>query len=153
MMKFILSTGYMLPRDRWWLRGAVGCTVNSFIRKATIATIPIWMRRIGGISQSRLTDAVVTLVMRRVMTAVHKRRELEIRLIRLLSPLTAPIMEPVLREQSPEEPVTLTPEQARERYQRSTPKEQYAQLLARRRDHRAPRPYSRDRDERLLDFA
>lgn len=115
MMDHLLNAEVMLPPTPRAL-GPGRWLVNAVLRRATIATMPRWMRKMGGLRQSRLVDALITPVMRLSFRIVHLNRRLELLLIGQLSPGTKPIVAPILLGVAPERRETLTPAEARERY-------------------------------------
>lgn len=129
MMDFLLDATKILPPgpkvqrplDRLLGRG---------LRAATIATMPRWMRKMGGLRQSRLVDALIAPVMRVVFRLVTVDPRLELRLLRVLSPSTVSVVAPVLLGVAPRRPETLTPAEARERHDILPPREEYARFRA-----------------------
>lgn len=90
--------------------------VNSIMwnctRFATTATLPKWMRRMAGCRQSRLTDAVVTVITRlAVRLWSHPRRMLWV--LRYLSPSGHPLLAEALLGEPPRRQEVVTPAQAR----------------------------------------
>ena len=92
--------------------------------------MPRWMRSIGGLRQSRAVDGLVTLLLRMSFRTVHLSTRLELLLLRMLSPMTVPVVKPVLLGVPPANPVTLTPTEARERYGYDKPAEAHLALRA-----------------------
>jgi uncharacterized protein (DUF2236 family) len=133
MMEHLLNAEVMFPPLPRVFKPA-GWAVNRVLRAATIATMPEWMRRMGGLRQPRIVDALVTPVMRIAfrVTAISARGQLL--LLRWLSPSTAPIAAPVLLGIAPRVPETLTPAQARERYGYDKPSEAHLEWRARQLD-------------------
>lgn len=85
---------------------------------AVIATIPRWMRKLGGFDQWRLTDAAIRPLARfgiRLVTPLEDRLEA----LTVFAPSSRHIIEPVLRGEEPEHPVIRTPAEARARYGRA----------------------------------
>lgn len=70
-------------------------------------------------------------MLRAQFAAVAGRPALELPLITFLSPMTRPVVEPVLRGVAPRVEEVLTPAEARERYGVATPREQYVELRER----------------------
>lgn len=122
MMDHLLNAEVMLPPTPRAAAPAVW-VVNRALRTATIATMPRWMRKVSGLRQSRLADALIRPVMRASFATVHRSRRLELLLIGVLSPSTTPVVAPVLLGIAPERAETLTPGQARERYGYERPSE------------------------------
>ena len=106
--------------------------ISAVLRRATIATLPTWLRRMAGVRQGRITDAAVILVLRPVMRALARRPELQVRMLSTIAPHACPVMAPVLLGLPPERDEVVAPAQAWERAGRPTPREQYAVQLAER---------------------
>ena len=130
MMNHLLNAEVMLPPmprvlypARW--------VVNKSLRAATIATMPMWMRKMGGLRQPKWVDALITPVMRITFRIGHVSRRGELIALRFLSPSTVPIVRPILLGIPPERPETLTPAQARERYGYDRPSEAHLAWRAR----------------------
>jgi uncharacterized protein (DUF2236 family) len=127
MMDHLLDAKVMLPELPRVFAPAVW-VVNAVLRRATIATMPQWMRRMGGVPQSRFTDAAVTPLMKLVFRIGNANKRLMLLNLRLISPSTVPIAGPALLGIAPRRRETLTPAQARERYGVLTPPEEYARF-------------------------
>jgi len=131
-MNHLLDASVMLPElpkilaPGRWVAGKV-------LRAGTIATIPQYLRELGGIKQSRLVDAAVvpTLKLTFFLTNLNKRVKLE--LLGFLSPMTKPVVAPILYGVEPTEAVTRTPRQARELYGYDEPAQAHRELRARQR--------------------
>ena len=129
MMEHLLNADVMLPelpivfRPGQWV-------VAKVLRAATIATMPQWMRKMGGLSQSRLTDALVRPVMLISFRFGNVSARLRLQALRLLSPSTVPVVAPIFLGIEPQTPETLTPAEARERYDVLSPVEEYARFRA-----------------------
>lgn len=102
--------------------------VNKVMRAATIATMPQWM---GGLRQSRWTDALVTPLMRVSFRIIHLSSRVELAALGLLSPGTVPVVAPILRGVRPINPEVITPAEARARYGYDRPSEAHLELRAR----------------------
>lgn len=85
---------------------------------AIVATIPRWMRRLGGFDQWRLTDTAVH-PLARVATRFASPLGNRLAILERFAPSTRAIIEPALRGAEPLNPVTVTPAQARARYGRT----------------------------------
>lgn len=104
--------------------------VRLAFRKATIATLPPWLRRLGGIRQSRVEDAVVIAVMRVAYRTLFRSPASQVALVGMLSPGTLPVVAPVLLGIPPVQPVTVTPAEAWARAGLPTPRERYVRQAA-----------------------
>jgi uncharacterized protein (DUF2236 family) len=127
MMDHLLNAKVMMPPVPLPLR-PLNWVVNEVHRRATIATMPHWMRKMAGLRQSRVTDTLVTPVMKIAFAVGATNPRLMLAVLNLLSPGTVPVAAPVLLGIPPERPETLTPAQARERYGILPPTEEYARF-------------------------
>jgi uncharacterized protein (DUF2236 family) len=121
-MDHLLNAEVMLPPMPRVLRPGAW-VVARFLRAATIATMPGWMRRMGGLRQSRIIDALVTPVMRISFRLADLNARVKVRLLGQISPSTVPVVAPILLGIPPTNAETLTPSQARERYGYQKPSE------------------------------
>lgn len=132
-MEHLLTADIMMPPTPSIFRPA-RWAVNKILRAATIATMPHWMRKMGGFRQSRLTDVLVTPLMKISFRTVHMSARAELLALRLLSPGTVPVVAPILRGVPPVSEEVLTPAEARERYGYDKPSEAHKELRARQRE-------------------
>lgn len=132
-MRHLLRAEVMLPPMPWPLRPAT-LVITAFLRRGTLATMPRWMRTMGGVGTSRLFDVLVTPPLSAAFTVIGMSTRLQLMLLRLLSPMTLPIGTRVLRLVPPHNPVTLTPREAQERYGYAIPAEAHHDLRARQRN-------------------
>jgi uncharacterized protein (DUF2236 family) len=148
-IEHLLNAGSYLAPDSPWL-WPIRKAAQVVSRKATIATLPRWMRKMAGVKQSRATDALITALLRPTFALIAKRPTAMRQLVRIMSPLTAPVVDPILCAVPPTNPVTWTPQQARDRDGMTDPREQYATAKAAR--HTAADHAPRDGQEPLLAF-
>jgi uncharacterized protein (DUF2236 family) len=130
MMDFLLNVHYVLPDAPLALRPLVWA-INKTHRIAIIATMPRWMRRMGGLRQSRIADAAIVPVMRigyRLLDALPKR--LLVSAVGVISPSTVPVVAPMFLGIPPKNAEMLTPGEARERYGILRPVDEYARFRA-----------------------
>jgi uncharacterized protein (DUF2236 family) len=104
--------------------------INKAHRMAIIATLPMWMRRMGGLSQPKWVDALITPIMRYSHRLMNRSTQLKLQTIKYVSPSTLPIAAPMMLGIEPVNRETLTPAQARERYGILPPREEYARFRA-----------------------
>lgn len=102
--------------------------VSRVLRTGTIATMPRWQRKLAGLRQPRVLDWIVTPILWVAFQLATLRRRNQVRVLGMLSPATRPVVEPILLDVEPKNPVTYTPAQARERYGVLPPLELYRQL-------------------------
>ncbi len=129
-MSHLLDASVMLPPMPRLLRPGAW-VVSRVLRAGTIATMPHWMREMGGLRQSRLVDLAVVPVLRVAFWAAQLNTAVELAVLGLLSPATVPVVEPVLRQVPPTRPEVLTPAEARERYGYDRPREAHLELRRR----------------------
>ncbi|MEA2301178.1 MAG: hypothetical protein QOE44_1713 [Solirubrobacteraceae bacterium] len=132
MMDFLLDAKAMFPPVPLLLKPTM-MVVNKTMRVATIATMPGWMRRMAGVRQSRLVDALVAPVMKVTFRVVHRSRRLELAILHQMSPSTVPIVAPIFLGIPPRTAETLTPAEARERYGYAPPAEAHREWRERQR--------------------
>lgn len=130
MMAHLLRAEIMLPPSPKVFRPATW-VIGQVMRAATVATMPRWMRRMAGLRQPVLIDALVRPLMWTIFHVVHLSARFELALLELMSPMTVPVVAPVLLGVPPREPVTSTPEEARARYGYDKPAEAHLALRAR----------------------
>jgi uncharacterized protein (DUF2236 family) len=126
--------------------------VAALSRKATIATLPHWMRKMGGVEQSAFTDAWVTAVTRALMRAAARSVTAQRLMVHHASPHSAPVLDPVLCGVPPLSLRTWSPEEARRHYKVTAPAQLYAALTAARAAEPPPAHAPRDGSAPLLAF-
>ncbi len=94
-------------------------------RKATIATLPRWMRAQLGIRQGRVADALVTAIARPMFRYAARHPQMMAELLRTVSPLAHPVLAPVALDVQPLTPETVSVAEAWRRADRPTPREQF----------------------------
>lgn len=138
MMSHLLDARVMFPPVPTVFQ-PVAWLVAAILRTGTIATMPMWMRRMGGFRQPRIVDTMVTPLLRLAFRAARLSDRMQLWLLGWLSPSTVPVAGPVLLGIPPRESVTHTPAQARERYGYAKPAEAHPEL----RDRQAKRVFER----------
>jgi uncharacterized protein (DUF2236 family) len=141
--------GYLVGEVAWFVRPAVAA-VRLLARKATIATLPRWLRRMAGVRQGRVQDALVTALVRPVFRRLHHRPELSLRIVGHTSPSAAQVIGPALLGVRPVSTSVSTPTQARHLAGVRSPREIYAEQLATRGE--VPQAAPRDDATALLSF-
>jgi uncharacterized protein (DUF2236 family) len=108
---------------------------NRVVRAGVLAAMPRWMREMGGLKQSRVTDVAVAPVLRVVFAVLHAApATVKLRLLKQISPSTVPVVAPVFHGVAPRSTEVVTPAEARERHGYDKPAE--AHLEWRARQHR-----------------
>jgi uncharacterized protein (DUF2236 family) len=128
-MHHLLQADVMLPPLPPVL-GPLAKLIAFALRKATIGTMPQWMRELGGLKQSRAMDAAVRPAARGVFAAVQLSRRAELLALGFLSPSTVPVVAPVLLRVPPLRTEVLSPAEARQRYGYARPSEAHLELRA-----------------------
>ena len=129
-MAHLLRAEIMLPPMPAWLRPG-SLVVAAVLRAGTIATLPHWMRTMGGLRQPRAVDVLVTPLLKVSFRLAESDVRLKLALLRLISPMTVPVVEPVLRGVPPTNPEVVTPAEARARYGYDRPRDAHLALRAR----------------------
>lgn len=127
MMDHLLNAKVMFPPTPWFAR-PVTWVVSQALRRATIATMPRWQRKLGGLRQSRLTDALLRPLMWTVFHLAALSKTVQLTALGRISPLTRQVVEPVFRGIRPRTEETLTPAEAFARHNVPTPAEAHRQL-------------------------
>lgn len=128
-----------------------GPLVRTVFRKATISTLPHSMRRMAGVRQSRLTDMLVLAFLRPLFKLVHRSPRTALKLVEMSSPSTVRVVGPALFGVEPADTSAApTPAEARTRVGLRSPREQYAEQLAKRTA--IPEAAPRDIESELLTF-
>ena len=122
MMDHLLTADVIFPPLPSILRPGAW-VVSRIQRAATIATMPRWQRKMAGLRQSRIVDVLVTPVMRISFRVAALSTALQLRILKLISPGTVPIVEPVFREIKPAREEKLTPAEAFDHHGVPTPAE------------------------------
>jgi enoyl-CoA hydratase/carnithine racemase len=101
------------------------------LRAGTIGTMPAWMRELSGPKQSRLVDGLITPILKVSFRVANTNAHAKVLLVGLLSPMTRPVVAPILLGIPPTNPEILTPSEARERYGYDKPSEAHLGLRER----------------------
>lgn len=136
-----------LPAPMRWALGPV-------IRSGVIATYPRWMRPLLGVHQSRITDAVVTAVIRPGMAALARSPRIQLWFLHRVAPRGGPVLGGYIRGIPAETTSVYSPEAARKKFgDPRTPLEQYADQLAARGADESLTPYEHNHRETPVEFA
>lgn len=132
-MNHLLTAEVMLPPLPLAARPVTWVATRA-LRAGTIATMPKWMREMSGLRQSRATDVLIRYVLRAAFGVLHLSPRAELLALRLVSPMTAPVVAPILLGVPPRNPEVITPAEARARYGYDKPSEAHAALRAKQRE-------------------
>ncbi|MDL5155376.1 oxygenase MpaB family protein [Actinomycetospora termitidis] len=150
MMDFLLDANTIVLPER--MPAPLRLVFNAVARRAVIATMPRWMRKLGATGQSGFTDHVAIALTRPVVRAVAASKHVQLWALKLASPRTVPVIEPLLRGIEPVNPVVREPAEARAQYGVVDPRTQYAEILAARAVEAGPAPYPFHHREELVAF-
>jgi len=109
--------------------------IKSAFRKATIATLPRWMRKLAGVHQSKLTDTYIIQFMKInfwLMSKVPPKHQL--RVLFKVSPNAAKVVAPSILKLDPIKQTVMSPEEAWHKANLEMPLEQYKHELSTRSD-------------------
>ena len=76
--------------------------VNAFTSRAVLATMPQWMREMGGTPQSLVTDAAIRAVMKPALFALHNAGPIKVAAVKFMTPRTFPIVAPYVMDVAPD---------------------------------------------------
>ncbi len=107
-MHYLLRTPYSNAGVAFW-------AVSRFIAPATIATLPKWMRELGGFDQPAALDMAIK-PLARTMDRLGRSPAMKVRALRLSAPRTAAVMREHLHSEPPTLTATVSPQEAREKY-------------------------------------
>lgn len=150
MMNFLLDA---TPRVLPMRVPGVNAPLASIVRKAVISTMPMWMRELSGLEQSRTIDRAVAVPTKVAVRALARSRGLQMQVLARLSPLTVPVLAPIFADTPPLEPHVWTPAEAYAHFGLPTPREQYAELLAKRTAGAGPTSCELHHSEQPVDFS
>ncbi|MCV7171282.1 DUF2236 domain-containing protein [Mycobacterium manitobense] len=135
-MNHLLDAKVMLPPMPRAAR-PVARVVAEVLRAGTIATMPRWMREMSDIRQPRIVDVAVRPVLWTAFRAMTVSPRAELAMLKVLSPMTHPVVAPVKLGVPPARRETLTPAEARTRYGFEPPAVAHREL----RDRQAKRVF------------
>lgn len=131
-----------------WIRHPM----NALASRAIVATMPRWMREMGGTPQSRAVDVATIAVLKPLLRALH-RSPWTLRVLQKMSPRTYPILAPYLRDVKPvQDKVWDVGEAQAEFGSGKTPRELYAEQLEARAVGDGVERYRKDHHDPLLAF-
>jgi hypothetical protein len=107
-MHYLLRTPHASGKTRLW-------AMSRLMAPATIATLPRWMRELGGFDQPAVLDRAVVPLARAAMRAARSPRT-KLAVLSGTLPETRRMLRQHLYGGTPEVAETITPAQARERY-------------------------------------
>ena len=128
-MNHLLKAEVMLPPQPLVLR-PMTWVITRVLRAGTIATMPMWMREMSGLHQSRLTDTLVPYLLKFAFRVIHLSPHAELLALQVLSPMTGPVVAPVFLGVPPRNQEVVTPAEARDRYGYDKPAEAHRALRA-----------------------
>jgi uncharacterized protein (DUF2236 family) len=129
-MNHLLDADVMLPPMPKVVRPATR-VVSWVLRAGTIATMPHWMREMSGLPQSRVVDVLVRPILWTSFHAIRLSPRAELALLKILSPMTHPVVAPIKLAVPPVNPEVVTPAEARHRYGLARPAEAHQELRER----------------------
>jgi hypothetical protein len=129
-MTHLLDAKVMMPPLPWQVR-PMARVVSEVLRACTIATMPRWMRDMSGIRQPRIVDVLVRPVLWVGFRAMSFSPRAELQVLKVLSPMTHPVVAPIKLGVAPVNPEVVTPAEARIRYGFDRPADAHAELRSR----------------------
>lgn len=128
MTDFILESKFVFPEDmpRW--SHPLRDIATGVLRRAVISTYPAYIRKMFGLSQNRITDAALQIVLRPLLRAVHRNRALYMRVAEYMIPTTVPVVAHAVLGIPAASDVTMTPREAQAKYGYDIPAEAHKEL-------------------------
>lgn len=131
-MRHLLQADAALPGSKGPAK-LVNFVAGRAIRAGTIATMPRWMRQLGGIRQSRAMDIAIRPVLRIAFWVAQAHPRIRLSALKLLAPATVPVVAPAFLGIEPRNPHTMTPYEAQDIYGYDRPAEAHLDLRAKQR--------------------
>ncbi|GGO93190.1 hypothetical protein GCM10011584_31320 [Nocardioides phosphati] len=126
--------------------------VNAFTSRAVLATMPQWMREMGGTPQSPVVDVAIRAVMKPALAALHHGGPIKIAAVKFMTPRTFPIVAPYVMGVAPLEETVWDVADARTAFGfPRTPREIYAEQLAERRAGKI-KGYEKNHKDEIIAF-
>jgi uncharacterized protein (DUF2236 family) len=117
-----------LPR---WVPFNIRWTVNFWTSRAVLATMPVWMREMGGKPQGHATDLLAIAALKPILFAVHHSGPLKQKIVKAMTPRTFPIVAPYINGLAPLEDKTWGIAEARAEFDfPRTPRQIWEEQLA-----------------------
>jgi uncharacterized protein (DUF2236 family) len=135
-MHHLLDAKVMLPPMPTVFRPMARVSAE-VLRAGTIATMPRWMREMSGINQPRIVDVLVRPILWTAFRLINISPRAELALLKVLSPMTHPVVAPIKLGVPPVTAEILTPAEARSRYGFEPPAVAHREL----RDRQAARVF------------
>jgi uncharacterized protein (DUF2236 family) len=129
-MDHLLNADVMLPPMPRLMRPGAW-VASKALRYGTIATMPGWMRKMGGLRQPRIVDVLVRPVLQISFRVVESNNRTKLAMLKLISPMTLPVVQPIVLGIEPTNPEVVTPAEARARYGYDLPRDAHLELRAR----------------------
>jgi uncharacterized protein (DUF2236 family) len=137
-----------LPRT---IPAPIRFVVNQFARRGVIATMPHWMRALGGVPQSPATDALAIATLKPVMQALSKFPRLELAALQWTTPRTYPVVAPYFLGIKPLEEKVWTADQARATFGYEHPRTIWEEQKAAQAAGKL-KPYAQNHHDEILAF-
>jgi len=130
MTDFILESKFVLPADmpRW--SHPLRDLITGVLRRAVISTYPPYIRKMFGLSQSRLVDGILQVSLRTLLRAVYSNKALFMRIAEYMVPTTVPVAAHAILGIPAQSEVIMTPREAQARYGYDIPAEAHKELRA-----------------------
>lgn len=127
---------------------------SALIKKASIATLPQWMRKLGGIRQSKVEDGIATAGIKAAFAVVDNLpNKQKLAVIKFFSPAAGKVLTPVLLQQVPDNEVIADVTESWAARGCPPPRQQYLAELANRGDDIVERAPKDPGAENLLQLA
>lgn len=127
IVEHLLQASASLMQDAPWFLIPARPIFRAVMREATLATLPGWLNKMGGIRRRKVAGVLAALALKSGAALVDRSpRQIKVKIVAFLSPSTASVMSPVLMKLQPENAVTVSAAAAWEQAGKRMPREQYA---------------------------
>ncbi|MGH8506081.1 MAG: oxygenase MpaB family protein [Stenotrophobium sp.] len=114
LIHYFLNSQRKIAGTRLWLG-------SNLMATATIATIPKWMRKLGGFDQSASVDALIVPTAR-LAVRMARNPAVSRMVLKQMAPSALPVMEQVLKKEQPLRNEVLSPTEARQHWGQVQPR-------------------------------
>lgn len=134
-----------------------GRLLNVLTSRAILSTLPGWANKMGGMRYSAADALFMNVVGTRLVRLFHKylatHPQVMLKLLGVITPLSVPILDPVLNDRHPQQNKVYGVAEAREKFGHSTtPIEQFASYKAAREQGKGTNPYTPRHHDEILAF-
>lgn len=141
---------------QWWAR-AIGRVSDFFTWRAVASTLPRWANKLGGVRYTWRDRLLMALIGNHIVRLGHRlvmvNPAVELAVVDFFSPLTLPILDPIIRNRAPINNKVWDVAEAREHFGHTAlPVEQYAAYQEAHARGEGPKPYRPRHHDTIISF-